>query len=108
MLVLVNGKVKKDTMKDDLFELFNSFDSDLNGQNGDEFTSNECLERGFRCDLDMFINDVLNELYIDEPMAVVRVAEKIEKSSCQYVEHKVLLSDEINGVHIYSVAFIMK
>lgn len=51
--------ITKDTnLKDALFNLFN-IDEDHNGNNGEEYLTEDAKEKGYKCNLDYWIDDVL-------------------------------------------------
>lgn len=52
----VQIEAEKEIAKDELKEFIKSFDSDLSGDNGLLYVSEEALEKGFRNDIDYLIN----------------------------------------------------
>lgn len=105
MIVLVNGVVEEKNIKSDLFSLFGSMDSDINGDNDTEKQKAEYMKQGVSCKLDLYINKVIED-NLSVPMAVVEISEMIANSSYVYRDSKVMESDSINGKKAYAVAFI--
>ena len=53
--VLVNGDNRED-LKKALCEITPMINADFSGDNGEEYTSEEALEKGYNCDLDMYFD----------------------------------------------------
>lgn len=87
---LYSGMVSERNLKEDLEGFFWDIDEDLNGNNGREYKSKECIERGFNCDLEMFIHDAIKKYEYEPSFAFESVCDDIYNSSSYYnkVEYK--------------------
>lgn len=74
--------IKKNNIESCLKDTFIN-DGDLNGDNGKEYTSEECIDRGFECDLDMFVEDAMKNDSIEERINYML---KVVKGSSSYYD----------------------
>ena len=59
MMDLLSGEVNVESKEQDLFDIFSCINNeDLNGNNGEEFLSEEAVEGGFYSDIELSVRNV--------------------------------------------------